>query len=289
MRYACVDIGCNTTRLLVAEPAPSGLHEVAAERAFTGIGPGAIGAPKIREVARLVDRQVRAARAARAEIVRVVATAVVRRAPDGDDLAAAVEAASGVTVEVLSAAEEARLAFAGAAHAPPGAGPGRLAVVDVGGGSTEIAVGTAAAGPDWWASADVGSAALAAAHLGGDPPDAAGLAAARATADAAFAAIDVPPVDRAVAVGGSATSLRRLAGGRLDAQALDAAVGILAAAPCAEVAARYALAPERVRLMPAGLVLLAAAAARIGTALEIAAGGLREGVVLGLFTQGQGR
>jgi exopolyphosphatase / guanosine-5'-triphosphate,3'-diphosphate pyrophosphatase len=283
MRYACVDIGSNTTRLLVAEPLRGGLREIAARRDFTAIAPGPIPPDRIAAVAAQVAEQVAAAQLAGAQRLRVVATAVVREAPNGPDLVAAVSAASRTQVDVLSAQDEARLAFAGAAQAAGGDPGAPLAVVDVGGGSCEVAVGTAAAGAQWCASVPAGSAALAARYFASDPCTPAELAAARAAARAAFAGLDVPEVRRAVAVGGSATSLRRLAGGRLDPPALEAAVAALAAAPQAEVARRYELAPERVRLLPAGILLLDAAAERIGRPLEIAEGGLREGVVLGLI------
>lgn len=285
MRLACVDIGSNTTRVLVAEPVPGGLREVLAQRAFTAIGPGPIPPERIAAVADLVAAQVQAARDAGADRIRVVATAVVRQAPNGPELVAAVRAASRAQVEVLSADEEARLAFAGAAQACGGGSAEPIAVVDVGGGSCEIAVGTRAGGAGWSASVPLGSAGLAASHLASDPCSAEEFGAAREAARAAFDRIAVPAASRAVAVGGSATSLRRIAGARLDQAALDAAVGALVRAPRAQVAAELALAPERVRLLPAGILLLAAASERIGLPLEIASGGLREGVVFGLMSE----
>lgn len=100
----------------------------------------------------------------------------------------------------------------------------------------------------------------------------------RATAEAALGAIAPPPVERALAVGGSATSLRRLAGPRLDPAGLQRALAALVAAPAAVVAERTRIAPERVRLLPAGIVVLAVVAERLGP-LEVARGGLREGVL----------
>lgn len=285
MRLACVDIGSNTTRVLVAEPVPGGLREVLAQRAFTAIGPGPIPPERIAAVAGLVAAQVQAARDAGADRLRVVATAVVRQAPNGPELVAAVRAASRAQVEVLSAQEEARLAFAGAAHACGGGSAEPIAVVDVGGGSCEIAVGTRAGGAQWSASVPLGSAGLAASHLASDPCTVEELGAARGAAHAAFDRIEVPAASRAVAVGGSATSLRRIAGDRLDRAALDAAVAALVRRPRAEVARELGLAPERVRLLPAGILLLAAASERVGLPLEIACGGLREGVVLGLIAE----
>jgi exopolyphosphatase/guanosine-5'-triphosphate,3'-diphosphate pyrophosphatase len=119
------------------------------------------------------------------------------------------------------------------------------------------------------------------AHVRHDPPTAAELEALRADADAAFAAVAPPRCVCAYAVGGSATSMRRLCGDELTPRSLEAALAVVAAHPVREAAAGLSLARERVRLLPAGLVLLRAAAEAFGgLALEIARGGLREGVVL---------
>jgi len=83
-----------------------------------------------------------------------------------------------------------------------------------------------------------------------------------------------------VAVGGGATSLRRIAGPVLDSAAFRRVLAVLAAERSVDVARRYALDADRVRLLPAGLLLLQAASERFGAPLEIAQGGLREGVLL---------
>ena len=95
-----------------------------------------------------------------------------------------------------------------------------------------------------------------------------------------FAARAVPHPDCAVAVGGSAASLRRLVGDVLDADSLRRAIGALSGAPAAEVAERLALDARRVRLLPAGIVILDAAAEQLRQPLQIGRGGLREGAVL---------
>jgi exopolyphosphatase / guanosine-5'-triphosphate,3'-diphosphate pyrophosphatase len=66
------------------------------------------------------------------------------------------------------------------------------------------------------------------------------------------------------------------------ADAVERALRVLLAAPAAEVAHRHGLAPERIHLMPAGILVLEAAAARLGRPLRVGCGGLREGVVLEL-------
>ena len=102
-----------------------------------------------------------------------------------------------------------------------------------------------------------------------------------------LAAIDVPQPDCAVAVGGSAASLRRLVGAVLEPDALERALArAVAASTAAEVARRFALDPERVRLLPAGMLILDAASQRLGRPLQIGRGGLREGVLLELARGG---
>jgi exopolyphosphatase/guanosine-5'-triphosphate,3'-diphosphate pyrophosphatase len=289
---ACIDIGSNTTRLLVAEPAPEGLREVLAHREFTHLRRGAIAPDDVARIAGHVARQVRLAREAGAERIRTVATAAVRDAPNADELCAAIARAAGVEVEVLSGDEEARLAFAGVTGAvgADGLPSGRIGVADVGGGSTELVCGTRADGVGWCVSFRVGSGLLADAYLRSDPPSARELHAVRQHAAGVFEGLDCPHPVVAFAVGGSATSLRRLLGAELTPEALSRAIDVLAGAPAAEVAERHGLATERVRLLPAGILLLEEIARTFGAPMRIARGGLREGVVMEqLELHGQGR
>jgi exopolyphosphatase/guanosine-5'-triphosphate,3'-diphosphate pyrophosphatase len=292
LRCAVIDIGSNTTRLLVAEPdprRPGTLREVAAARAFVRLSASerARGVPteKAAAIADALEEQALMARASDIARLRVVATAALRDAPGRDALLAKLSEAAGAPVEILSGEEEARLAFLGATAAlePDGR---RVIVADVGGGSTELAAGRAGTlSVDWWASLPIGSGALADAHLHSDPPTAAELAAAKEHARAAIADAGCPHADIAWAVGGSATSLRRLCGEHLTAATLDSALERLCADRAVEAALALDLHVERVRLLPAGLVLLAEVARAAGCPLHIGCGGLREGVVLDLLAR----
>ena len=116
MLCAAIDIGSNTTRVLVAEPLEGQLKMVMEQRAYTRINKGiddegAISKKKAKEVAAVVATQVRLARELGAESIRAVATASVRDAANGEKVAARVADAAGVPVEVLSEEEEGRLAF----------------------------------------------------------------------------------------------------------------------------------------------------------------------------------
>jgi exopolyphosphatase/guanosine-5'-triphosphate,3'-diphosphate pyrophosphatase len=282
-RCACIDVGSNTTRLLVAEADGPRLRELVSERAFTHMGAngaGEVGPHKIAEVAAVVARQVRLAEELGVQSLRVIATAAVRHAQDKRALAAAIDAACGATLEILSGEDEARLAFAGAIGTLTEPPAGLLGVVDVGGGSTELVVGTAAGGVVWSVSLPVGSALLTHADLPSDPPTPAELAALRAKLGGVFGAIDAPQPAAAFAVGGSATSMQRLMGVALDRDALTRGLRTLVARPSQEVALRLGLHVDRARLLPAALLLLDAASRALDAPLLLAGGGLREGVVL---------
>jgi exopolyphosphatase/guanosine-5'-triphosphate,3'-diphosphate pyrophosphatase len=285
VRRACIDIGSNTTRLLVAECDGEQILEIHQERAFTRIGHGLPGdgtilPAKIAEVAEVVAEQLRIAQELGSVEVRGVATAAIRRAGNGAALVAAIRDACGLTVQILTGEDEARLAFLGAARTLDHVPAGQLGVVDVGGGSSELVVGTAPGRVSWCRSFALGSGDLADECLVSDPPSAAELAEARARIASAVAGLDVPRPAEAVAVGGSATSLRRLAGPLLDAGTFDRVLGLLASARARDVARRFALDLERVRLLPAGLLILEAASELFGAALQIGRGGIREGVLL---------
>jgi exopolyphosphatase/guanosine-5'-triphosphate,3'-diphosphate pyrophosphatase len=284
---ACVDIGSNTTRLLLAECRGGTLRELMTQRVFTRLGRsirrgGTIPPEKLVEMTGVVEQQVRHARELGAERIAIVATAAVRQARNGAELTGAIEAATGVPAQVLTEEDEARLAFLGASRTLGAPFEGNLGVVDVGGGSTEIAIGSMDGGVIWSQSFRVGSGFLADSYLTSDPPSAHELQAARAHASGVFEGLRTPPITRAVASGGSATSLRRMAGGELSHEALERAIRLLASAPADDIAERFELDPERVRLLPAGVLILEAVGDVLGQPLKIGNGGIREGVVLEL-------
>ena len=105
------------------------------------------------------------------------------------------------------------------------------------------------------------------------------MSAARARIAKALGGRQAPHPVEAVAVGGSATSLRRLAGPLLDADAFARALALLATERAARSPPLRA-GPRAVRLLPAGLLILEAGSELFGTSLQIARGGVREGVLL---------
>jgi exopolyphosphatase/guanosine-5'-triphosphate,3'-diphosphate pyrophosphatase len=284
---ACIDIGSNTTRLLVADANDGQLRELVTQRAFTRLGKslnagGAIPPTKIAETAEVVRTQVNVARQVGAEHVVAVATAAIRNAPNRDQLLAAVEDAGGMSLEVLTGEEEARLSFVGATRTLLQPADGTIAVIDVGGGSSEIAVGEPNGRMSWSASFRIGSGFLADSYLRSDPPSVDDLEKVRRHVAGTFEGLEPPPAESAVAVGGTATSLRRLLGAELSHETLERGVRVLCTTPIVDVAARFELDPERVRLLPAGILVLEAISDLLQLPLRIARGGLREGVLLEL-------
>src|SRR5919201_5173247 len=151
MLCAAIDIGSNTTRVLVAEPQDGQLRKVMEQRAYTRIGKasqhdGAIDQSKIDEVAEVVATQVRLAQEIGAQAIRTVATAAIREAANRDEIVAEINRVANVDVDVLSDHEEGRLAFVGATKTLGHPVVGEIAVVDVGGGSSEIVFGTVPGG-----------------------------------------------------------------------------------------------------------------------------------------------
>ncbi len=288
MLCAAIDIGSNTTRVLVAEPQDGQLRKVMEQRAYTRIGKGsqhngAIDADKVREVAEVVATQVRLAEEVGAEAVRTVATAAIREATNRGEVVAEITRIAGVEVEVLSDHEEGRLAFLGATKTLGHPVQGDIGVVDVGGGSSEVVVGTVTEGVRSVRSFKIGSGMLADDFFSKDPPSPSEVRAVRDHISDFFAGVELEQPEQAVAVGGSATSLRTLVGAVLEYETLERAVRVLTGDPIAEVAKRFELDPRRVRMLPAGVLLLEKLSELLGQPLQIGKGGLREGIILDLL------
>src|SRR5918999_1872352 len=173
MRAAVIDLGANTLRLFVADRRGRGLRILHEARVRLALGEaiertGSIPAAKLGELAAAVVRQVEAAQALGCDAVEILVTSPGRQAENGPALRRALEH-TGVGVRFLSGEEEALLAYVGAVEAA-GKLPESVVVCDVGGGSTQVVVGTRAGGPAWFRSFDVGSLRLTSRMLPDDPP-----------------------------------------------------------------------------------------------------------------------
>jgi exopolyphosphatase/guanosine-5'-triphosphate,3'-diphosphate pyrophosphatase len=285
---AAIDIGSNTTRILVAEPQDGQLTKVMEQRAYTRIGKskddkGRISPEKIDEVAEVVETQVRLAREVGADSFRAVATAAIRDSKNGKKVASAISDRAGVPIEIVSEREEGRLAFIGATKALGHPTGGRIAVVDVGGGSTEISIGTIADGVEDVMSWPIGSGLLADELIGSDPPSASEIRKVRDRVDDVFSDVEIEPPEQVVAVGGSATSLRSLTGVVLEYETLERGIRVLCGDDSTVVARQFELDPVRVRILPTGVLILERISELLGQPLQIGKGGIREGIVLDML------
>jgi exopolyphosphatase/guanosine-5'-triphosphate,3'-diphosphate pyrophosphatase len=216
VRVAAVDLGTNSIRLLVAAIRDDGeLDEFARDMVITRIGKGvdrtgAIDPEALGRTVEVLARYCGRARALHAERIRVSATSAVRDASNRADLEGAVRALAGSELEVISGEKEAELSFLGSTRELEAPAP--FLVVDIGGGSTEFALGTAF--PEAAISTSVGSVRLTERFVRHDPPapeelEAAGRLIATTLAEVE-GAIRVRDAATLVAVAGTATTVQAI-------------------------------------------------------------------------------
>ncbi len=275
MRVGGVDCGTNSIRLLVADVDGQHKTDVHREMRVARLGQGvdrtgelSVDALERTRIA-LVDYAA-TCRELGAERVRMVATSATRDARNRDDFRSMVLDVLGVAPEVVSGDEEAALSFDGATRGlDPAQGP--FLVMDIGGGSTELVLGTSS--PEAALSVDVGCVRLTERHLADDPPSPAQVAAAEADVDAALARIrEAVPVEQArtaVGLAGSATTVAAIALAledydadrihlsRIAASDVAAVASRLLAMTRAERAALPVMHPGRVDVIGAGALVLA--------------------------------
>jgi exopolyphosphatase/guanosine-5'-triphosphate,3'-diphosphate pyrophosphatase len=288
MRMGIIDVGSNTVRLLIAERGADGavraLHE---ERDVVGLGAeierlGRISPAKLRETSRSARHHAMLARSAGCDPIEVVVTAPGRQSANADALVAVLERAAEASVRVLSAREEGRLAYLGALARVDGIA-GAVAVCDIGGGSTEVAVGLAGEPPSWLESFETGSLRLTHRFLGIDRPSRRAICAARRHVRRHLAAVDPPAVDQALATGGAARAIRRLAGRRLGAAELVELIDRSARLGPQGLVRRHGVEPARAATLTAGAIILCELQAVLDVPLVVARGGLREGLAHALL------
>ncbi len=277
MRIGVVDVGSNTIRLLLAQVEGREIVPLAKERVRLALGAeieqrGAVSDVSIATAAKAVRKLCTVARSGGAETLDVFLTAPGRQSGNADELVDALTRAAAHSVRVLTTEEEGRLAYAGAVATADVTLPRSIAVCDVGGASTEIAVGSPDASPEWIRSVDLGSVRLTARVEDS--------VAAAAEAAQAFASVDPPRVQAALAVGGSARAARRLVGSWLGADELAEARRLVETKSQQAIARRYGVHRTRVRILPAGLALLTEVQGRLGVPLHVCDGGIREGALL---------
>ena len=224
---AAIDCGTNSIRLLIArrDEATGRLVDLERHLEMVRLGLGVDRTGRFDPVA--VERTLDAARryqalvehhGVRREDVRFVATSATRDASNREDFISGIRAILGIDPEVISGQEEAELSYRGAVSTVEGLPAGPALVVDIGGGSTELVLGTTA--PTHRISLDMGSVRLTERHLRSDPPADAEIAAAAADIDAlldeAAEAIPLERVASLVGVAGTVTTVTAVATGIRD-------------------------------------------------------------------------
>src|SRR4051794_10601049 len=174
MRIAVVDLGTNTTRLLVAEVVDGRVEELARRTSITRLGEGvdaggALIPGAMERVFGALEEYRRAIDELGAERTVAVATSAVRDARNGQSFRQELHERFGIEARIISGDEEARLTFAGATAERPD-GQDAVLVLDIGGGSTEFVVGRPGEDPSFHVSTQAGSVRQTERHISDDPP-----------------------------------------------------------------------------------------------------------------------
>ncbi len=301
-RFATIDIGTNSVLLLVAERGADGTFTPLAERMeITRLGRGVdrtglLAREALDDTLAAVRELAAEARSLGAREVVATATSAARDARNGHELIDGARE-SGVPVEIISGEREAMLSWSAVArewsrHGEP------LAVVDIGGGSTELIVG-AGESFSFRKSFDLGSVRLTERHVRGDPPSAAALAELKAALASALAGVPrIDPATRVVGIAGTFTTLctvaeaiepydvTRVHGRVMSLAQLDDVAGRLAALPLSMRRELPGLAPKRADVIVAGAHLAAALVRALGaTEVTIGDRGVRWGYLYDRFGQ----
>ncbi|MEX0754614.1 MAG: DUF501 domain-containing protein [Actinomycetota bacterium] len=292
-RVAAIDQGTNSIRLFVAEPrpgatAPGLVGELARDMTITRLGAGVDATGRLepdalRRTVVVLATYCRRARALGARRIRVAATSAVRDAENRDEFAAAVREHAGSELEIITGEQEAGLSFLGAVHGlreeVPDAEP-PYAVLDIGGGSTELVVGEAA--PSAAISTQTGSVRLTERHVRSDPPTVDEIRAIEADVaehlETAAGSVPVESASTLIVVGGTATTLKAmeldlprydpeiLHRTRLDRESVEHLLERLARMTGDERDALPFMAPGRGDVIVAGAVILELVMQRFGFA-----------------------
>ena len=301
MRLGVLDVGSNTVHLLVvdahsgARPIPAYSHKAELKLAELLDSGGAISPDGVDRLAGTVAEALQVAEDQGVEDLLPFATSAVRDAANAEYVLARVAEETGVKLEVLSGEDEARLTFL-AARRWFGWSVGQLLLLDIGGGSLEIAYGQDEE-PDAAVSLPLGAGRLTTAWLPGDPPDASDLRSLRRHVRTEIARVvgefnRFNPPDHVVGTSKTFKQLARIAGAarsaegpyverKLSRRSLEEWVPRLAAMPASERAELPGVSEGRARQLLAG-ALVAEGALDIFRVeeVEICPWALREGVIL---------
>jgi exopolyphosphatase / guanosine-5'-triphosphate,3'-diphosphate pyrophosphatase len=273
MRVGVVDIGTNSTRLLIADVEGTGVEEIERRTSVTNMGRGVdhsgmICTDAVDDVCSVIADYKARYEEMGAERVMAIATSAVRDAVNGEAFIAELRERFGLDARLLTGEEEAHLTYLGAtSHRPEG---DQTLVFDIGGGSTELIVGSGKK-VGFHASLQAGTIRQSERHLTSDPPNPHELedlaADIRNLVDRAIAAEHGEPI-HAIAVAGTPTSLAaidqelepydpgRVHGYHLGLQRIQRMLSRLSSLPLAERLRVPGLHPGRAPTIVAGTVIL---------------------------------
>jgi exopolyphosphatase/guanosine-5'-triphosphate,3'-diphosphate pyrophosphatase len=290
---ASVDLGSNSVHLLVAAVVDHNLSALVDESVFLGLGSsvatrGYLGQAARAELVAALVHYASIARGVGADAVTFIGTEPIRRAADAAVIVHEVSAAAQAPMHVLSHEEEAFLTIIGVTEGQPVTH--ETLVVDIGGGSSEFCVVDASI-PPRAIGLRLGSARLTDRFVTHDPPLPAEIEAMYAAALDAVG--DAPASNPAeiVAVGGTASNLRKVvptaADGMLTPEHIAEALVRLGSIPGAVASERFGINPIRARILPAGAAILAAILDRYEVAaVRVSEAGIREGAILAVAHAG---
>jgi exopolyphosphatase/guanosine-5'-triphosphate,3'-diphosphate pyrophosphatase len=307
MRVAAIDCGTNSVRLLVAEAADDGrLADLDRRLILTRLGQGvdATGRLAPDALARTLDAFAEYAGVIAhfgVDKVRLVATSAARDAQNRDEFFAGARERLGVEAEIISGDEEARLSFTGALTALPDVAAPVL-VIDIGGGSTELIVGSGGTTPqiEHGISLDIGSVRVRERFLAADPPTTEQIADAAGYIDQLLdgAGVDFASIATWIGVGGTVTSLSAL-NQRLPAYdrakvhvssitraELSALTDELLSSTVEQVKALPSMHPKRADVICAGALIADRIGARMPVDLTVSESDILDGIALGLISGG---
>jgi exopolyphosphatase/guanosine-5'-triphosphate,3'-diphosphate pyrophosphatase len=271
-RVAVIDVGSNSTRLLVADVNGGSVSPIERRSTVTQLGRGVdlsghLSSEAIEDTCRAIAGYIEAVRELGAQSLDAIATSAVRDADNGGAFVAELRERFVFSPRVLDGEEEARLTYLGATSEHTPAAP--TLVVDIGGGSTELVVGTGERS-DFHASLQAGVVRHTERHISSDPPTAVELEALAADVRGLIeAATDsAPQASHGVAVAGTPTSLAaielklvqydpaRVHGLVLSLLSIQRMLSRLASVPLAQRMEIPGMHPDRAPTIVAGVVIL---------------------------------
>jgi exopolyphosphatase/guanosine-5'-triphosphate,3'-diphosphate pyrophosphatase len=235
MKVAAVDCGTNTIKLLIGDLPDVAVREMRMVRLGQGVdATGRLADEALERTFAALDEYAALIEAHGVERIRFCATSATRDAANAEVFVAGVRSRLGVEPEVVSGDEEAALAFDGAVRNLRDTPAEPVLVIDIGGGSTELVLGTTTGGADAAVSLDVGSVRLHERHLHSDPPTADEVAACVADIEVHLDRSPVPLAEAATVVGVAGT-VTTVGAGVLDLPAYDRSLVDQAVLPVEDV------------------------------------------------------